>query len=75
MVDTGSPEFNHALDVAAQECGLQDYYRDCVRPLLQMPVTQWPACCAGNCEPCAQTLAAVAHRVCELLGIAVHDLQ
>ena len=56
-----------ALEQASQEIGLQDYYRDMVRPLLRMPRTQWPACCGGGCELCAQTLVAVAERVLELL--------
>ena len=57
-----------ALAQASRELGLADYYRDIVRPLLRMPRSQWPSCCGGGCEPCAQTLAAVAERVLELLG-------
>jgi hypothetical protein len=57
-----------ALAQASREIGLQDYYRDMVRPLLRMPRTQWPGCCGGGCEPCAQTLVAVAERVLALLG-------
>jgi hypothetical protein len=64
-----SPEFAAALAQASDELGLQDYYRDCVRPLFSMPMSQWPMCCGGGCEPCAQTLVAVASRACELLGI------
>ena len=75
MIDVRSTEFNAALDRAGEECGLQDYYRACVRPLLLMPVTQWPTCCGSNCEPCSQTLVAVASRVCELLGIDPQDLK
>jgi len=56
-----------ALAQASEEIGLQDYYRDMVRPLLNMPRTQWPSCCGGGCEPCAQTLVAVAERVLQLL--------
>ena len=56
-----------ALVQASQELGLQDYYRDMVRPLLRMPRTQSPSCCGGGCEPCAQTLVAVAERVLALL--------
>lgn len=67
MVDTRSPEFAQALAQAGEEAGLQDYYRSCVRPLFSMPVSQWPTCCGGGCEPCAQTLVAVANRVYELL--------
>lgn len=60
-------ELNDALAQASDELGLQDYYRDMVRPLLRMPRTQWPTCCGGGCEPCAQTLVAVAERVLALL--------
>jgi hypothetical protein len=74
MVDTRSPEFNRALIQASEECGLQSYYRDCVRPLLMMPITQWPTCCGSNCEPCAQLLVIVASRICELLAIDPHEL-
>ena len=54
-----------AVTQAGEEIGLQDYYRDMVRPLLRMPRSQWPSCCGGGCEPCAQTL--VAERVLQLL--------
>jgi hypothetical protein len=64
-----SPEFSAALAQASDELGLQDYYRDCVRPLFSMPMSQWPMCCGGGCQPCAQDLVAVACRVCDLLGI------
>lgn len=60
-------ELNEALAQASDEVGLQDYYRDMVRPLLRMPREQWPSCCGGGCEPCAQTLVAVAERVRTLL--------
>jgi hypothetical protein len=61
-------ELEEALVKASEELGLQDYYRDMVRPLLRMPREQWPSCCGGGCEPCAQTLVAVASRVNELLA-------
>ncbi len=61
-------ELEAALSQASDEHGLASYYRDMVRPLLRMPRTQWPSCCGGGCEPCAQTLVAVAARVQELLG-------
>jgi hypothetical protein len=64
---TRLPEFAAALARASDEFGLQEYYRSSVRPLFGMPHSQWPACCGGGCEPCAQTLVAVAERVCELL--------
>ena len=69
MSTTQSAEFNAALARAGDEIGLADYYRDCVRPLFAMPVSQWPLCCGGGCDPCAQKLVAVATRVCELLEI------
>jgi hypothetical protein len=61
-------ELNEALAQASEEVGLQEYYRDMVRPLLRMPREQWPSCCGAGCEPCAQTLVAVAERVHILLG-------
>lgn len=64
-----TPELENALKQACDEVGLQDYYRDCVRPLLGMPKTQWPRCCGRGCEPCTDTLVAVAERVHELLGV------
>jgi hypothetical protein len=67
-IDTASAQFDAALDQAGNELGLQDYYRACVRPLFAMPRVQWPQCCAGGCEPCAQLLVAVAERVHQLLG-------
>jgi hypothetical protein len=69
MIDKSTPEFAAFLAQASRELGLQDYYSDCVRPLLSMPTTQWPTCCGGGCEPCSQVLIAVANRVCELMKI------
>ena len=69
MIDKNTPEFTAALNQAGDELGLQVYYRDCVRPLFSMPTSQWPTCCGGGCEPCAQLLVAVAMRVRELLGV------
>ena len=63
-------ELEPALVQASEELGLQDYYRDMVRPLLRMPRTQWPSCCGGGCEPCAQLLVAVAERVQSLMAPA-----
>ena len=65
-----TPEVEHALATASDEVGLADYYRDCVRPLLGTPSTSWPRCCGGRCEPCAETLCAVARQVHSVLGIA-----
>lgn len=62
------PTLDAALAMASDELGLQDYYRDCVRPLLKMPEEQWPRCCGGGCEPCNQLLVQVAQRVRTLLG-------
>lgn len=62
-----SPEVEAALAQASDEHDLQTWYRDCVRPLLTMPRTQWPRCCGRGCEPCADTLKNVAARVEELL--------
>jgi hypothetical protein len=66
-----TPELEAALTQASQEIGLQDYYCDSVRPLLG--TTRWPRCCGGGCEPCAETLIAVAKRVHELLGLVDFD--
>ncbi len=63
-----SAELDAALETASDEYKLPVYYRDCVRPLLNMPRTQWPRCCGRGCEPCMDTLVGVASRVCELLG-------
>jgi hypothetical protein len=70
-----SPEFAAALERAGEEQGLQDYYRDCVRPLLSTPMREWPQCCGGGCEPCSQVLVVVALRVCELLNVDPHTLK
>jgi hypothetical protein len=66
-----TPEVEKALERASDELGLQGYYRDCVRPLLGVGPAGWPRCCGGGCEPCAETLVAVARRVHELLAIEV----
>jgi hypothetical protein len=68
-----TPELEAALVQASDQIGLQDYYRDLVRPLLGLPESSWPSCCAGNCEPCSLTLVAVARRVHELLGVRVES--
>ena len=64
-----TPEVEAALVRASVEVGLQDHYRDIVRPLLGVGSAQWPKCCGGSCEPCADTLIRVARRVHDLLGI------
>lgn len=74
MIDRSSPEFKAALELASSEYGLQDYYQPCVRPLFAMPMDQWPMCCGGRCEPCAQTLINVAVRMCEILKIDADTL-
>lgn len=73
--DLDSPEFRIALERAGEEHSLPDYYRACVRPLFRMPVTQWPTCCGGGCDPCAQKLVAVADRICDLLRIDRDELR
>lgn len=72
--DLYSADFNAALRQAGAELGLADYYQPCVRPLFAMPVQQWPMCCGGRCEPCAQLLVAVAQRVGELLHLDMQQL-
>jgi hypothetical protein len=62
------PGFDAALEQASAELHLAEWYRDCVRPLLRMPKTQWPRCCGRGCEPCTDQLVEVAQRVIELLG-------
>ena len=60
---------DQVLASASDELGLQAYYRDCVRPLLRMPESQWPVCCGGGCEPCNQLLVKVAERVRAKVGV------
>lgn len=60
---TRAVTIDEAIERASDEVGLQRWYRSLVRPLLAMPRTQWPRCCAGGCEPCSLTLIAVAERV------------
>jgi hypothetical protein len=62
-----TPQLEAALRRASDENNLAEWYRDCVRPLLGMPRTQWPRCCGRGCEPCSETLVAVAARVEDLL--------
>ncbi len=64
-----TPDVEAALAAASHEFGLQDYYQDCVRPLLGVGEERWPRCCGGGCEPCAETLINVARRVHAILGI------
>jgi hypothetical protein len=61
------PGFEAALARASDELRLAEWYRDCVRPLLRMPESQWPRCCGRGCEPCADQLIDVARRVIELM--------
>jgi hypothetical protein len=60
--------FEAALTRASEEHKLAEYYRDCVRPLFNMPESQWPRCCGRGCEPCAEQLIDVARRVIALLS-------
>jgi hypothetical protein len=64
-----SAEFEAALVAASEQHGLQTWYRDCVRPLLGAPRARWPRCCGRGCEPCAETLVAVAESVYAALGL------
>lgn len=66
-------EVDRALAESADEHGLADYYRSSVRPLLRLPVSGWPRCCGGGCEPCSETLRAVARATLARLGRAVVD--
>ncbi len=59
-------DLDAALTQASEELGLPIYYRSCVRPLLRQPKHEWPTCCGAGCDPCAQTLVAVAERVLAL---------
>jgi hypothetical protein len=65
-VEPRDPLVEEALTRASAELGLDDWYRDCVRPLLTMPESRWPQCCGGACEPCSDLLVRVARRVKEL---------
>ena len=60
-------ELDEALALASEENDLPTYYRACVRPLLRMEESQWPACCGANCDPCTEQLVRVARRVNALL--------
>ena len=62
------PGFEEALARASDELRLAEWYRDCVRPLFNMPRAQWPRCCGRGCEPCADQLVEVAERVQGLLS-------
>ncbi len=67
-MDVRAERLSRALARASDEMGLQEHYRDLVRPILRMPRERWPECCAGHCEPCTQTLVAVGDRVREILA-------
>jgi hypothetical protein len=66
-----TPELEACLARASDEVGLAEHYRDCVRPLLGVRPAGWPRCCGGTCEPCAETLIAVAKRVHAMLSLAI----
>jgi len=66
------PQLEAALTQASEEHQLAEWYRACVRPLLNMPRTQWPRSCGRGCEPCAETLVAVAERI-EALPANAHN--
>jgi len=62
---------DEALNQAAKENALQDYYIDVVRPLLRMKKEEWPICCSGGCEPCYGTVVQVADRTLQLLNVDI----
>lgn len=68
VADFTEEQMNSALHRASEELSFPSYYEACVRPLLRNPEGHWPRCCAGGCEPCAQTLIKVAQRTLEILG-------
>jgi hypothetical protein len=68
-----TPELELALEQASEAHRLADYYRDCVRPLLGMPMAGWPRCCGRGCEPCAEQLCDVARDVYMRLGVGGED--
>ncbi len=68
VADFNEEQMNSALRRASEELSFPSYYEACVRPLLRNPEGHWPRCCAGGCEPCAQTLIKVAQRTLEILG-------
>jgi hypothetical protein len=64
-------EVDRALAECADAEALPDCYRDCVRPLLRLPLAQWPGCCGGGCEPCSEALRRVAAATLARLGRSV----
>jgi hypothetical protein len=66
--DARAQRLEAALEQASDEDGLAEWYRSCVRPLLNLAPDAWPRCCGGNCEPCNEQLMRVARRTLELLG-------
>ena len=64
-----TPDLEAALVAASEQHDLPVHYRDCVRPLLGVPMSQWPQCCGRGCEPCASTLVAVAEAIYDRLGL------
>ncbi|HEX2677280.1 MAG TPA: hypothetical protein VHM19_11585 [Polyangiales bacterium] len=69
MVVRRTPALEAAIVRASDDHGLASYYRDCVRPLLGMPMKQWPRCCGRGCEPCQETLTSIARQVYTLLEV------
>jgi hypothetical protein len=64
---------DEALHRASEEEGLDEWYRDCVRPLLRSGEDGFPRCCGGGCEPCSEQLIRVARRTFALLGIDARE--
>ncbi len=71
IADLAPEDVDRALAESADHHGLPDYYRSSVRPLLRLPVERWPRCCGGGCEPCSETLRAVAATALVRLGRGV----
>lgn len=59
-----------AIAKASDELGLAEWYRASVNPLLHAEEDRMPSCCGAGCEPCADTLIAVAERAREILAEA-----
>lgn len=58
-----TPELEARVADACDAHGLDPCYRDCLWPILRAPPSRWPRCCGGGCEPCNETLCAIARQV------------
>jgi hypothetical protein len=59
-----------AIAAAADEVGLDAWYRSSVEPLMGLADRDMPRCCGGGCEPCSETLIEVAVRARRRLAAA-----